>query len=93
MSRYTKANHRVLMQFVRRDVWYVTFLEPGLQTPLPKTLTFRNEGEIRIEALQRVKLRGLELPSVSWKRSRISCAGQSAIWRSEGDPILTETSG
>ena len=30
------------MQFVRRDVWYVTFLEPGLQTPLPKTLTFRD---------------------------------------------------
>ncbi len=29
------------MQFVRRDVWHVTFLEPGLQTPLPKTLTFR----------------------------------------------------
>jgi hypothetical protein len=35
------------MQFVRRDVWYVTFLEPGLQTPLPKTLTFRDEGKIR----------------------------------------------
>ena len=47
MSRYTKANHRIYMQFVRRDVWYVTFLEPGLQTPLPKTLTFRDEGKIR----------------------------------------------
>ena len=35
------------MQFVRRDVWYVTFLEPGLQTPLPKTLTFQHEGKIR----------------------------------------------
>jgi hypothetical protein len=35
------------MQFVRRDVWHVTFLEPGLQTPLPKTLTFRDEGKIR----------------------------------------------
>ena len=34
MSRYTKANHRVYMQFVRREVWYVTFLEPGLQVPL-----------------------------------------------------------
>jgi hypothetical protein len=30
MSRYTKANHRIFMQFVRRDVWHVTFLEPGL---------------------------------------------------------------
>ncbi len=29
------------MQFVRRDIWHVTFLEPGLQTPLPKTLTFK----------------------------------------------------
>ena len=47
MSRYTKANHRVYMQFVRRDVWHVTFLEPGLQTPLPKTLTFKDEGKIR----------------------------------------------
>jgi hypothetical protein len=47
MSRYTKANHRIFMQFVRRDVWHVTFLEPGLQTPLPKTLTFKDEGKIR----------------------------------------------
>jgi hypothetical protein len=47
MSRYTRANHRIFMQFVRRDFWHVTFLEPGLQTPLPKTLTFKDEGEIR----------------------------------------------
>ena len=47
MSRYTKANHRVYMQFDRRDVWYVTFLEPGLQTPLPKMLTFADESKIR----------------------------------------------
>src|ERR1700677_4489725 len=47
MSRYTKANHRVFMQFVRRDVWHVTFLEPGLERPLPKTLTFKDEGKIR----------------------------------------------
>jgi hypothetical protein len=44
MSRYTKANHRVLMQFVRRDVWHVTFLEPGLERPLPKKPTFKDEG-------------------------------------------------
>jgi hypothetical protein len=47
MSRYTKANHRIFMQFVRREVWHVTFLEPRLQTPLPKTLTFTDEGKIR----------------------------------------------
>ncbi len=35
------------MQFVRRDVWHVAFLEPGLQTPLPKKLTFKDEGKIR----------------------------------------------
>jgi hypothetical protein len=35
------------MQFVRRDVWHVTFLEPGLQKPLPKTLTFKEEGKNR----------------------------------------------
>ena len=47
MSRYTKANHRVFMRFVRREVWHVTFLEPGLERPLAKTLTFRDEGKIR----------------------------------------------
>jgi hypothetical protein len=47
MSRYTKANRRILMQFVRREVWHVTFLEPGLETPLSKRLTFRDEGKIR----------------------------------------------
>jgi hypothetical protein len=47
MSRYTKANHRVLMQFVRREVWHVTFLEPGLEKPLPRQLAFRDEGKIR----------------------------------------------
>jgi hypothetical protein len=36
-----------LMKFVRRDVWHVTFLEPGLERPLPRTLTFRDEGKIR----------------------------------------------
>jgi hypothetical protein len=35
------------MQFVRRDVWHVTFLEPGLERPLPKTPTFKDEGKIR----------------------------------------------
>jgi hypothetical protein len=30
-----------------RDVWHVTFLEPGLERPLPKTLTFKDEGKIR----------------------------------------------
>ena len=35
------------MQFVRRDVWHVTLLEPGLQPHCPKTLTFTDEGKIR----------------------------------------------
>ena len=47
MSRYTKANDRIFMQFVRRDVWNVTFLEPGLERRLPKTLTFKDEGKIK----------------------------------------------
>ncbi len=34
------------MKFVRMDVWHVTFLEPGLERPLPKTLTFTDEGKI-----------------------------------------------
>jgi hypothetical protein len=47
MSRYEKAHRRVFMRFVRCEVWHVTFEEPGLQTPLPKRLTFRDEGKIR----------------------------------------------
>jgi hypothetical protein len=47
MSRYTKANHRVSMLFVRRRLWHVTFLEPGLHKLLPKTLTCEDEGKIR----------------------------------------------
>jgi len=35
------------MRFVRRDIWHVTFLEPGLERPLPKKLTFKDEGKIR----------------------------------------------
>ena len=35
------------MQFVRLDVWHVTFLEPGLERPPPKKLTFKDEGKIR----------------------------------------------
>ena len=35
------------MKFVRREAWHITFLEPGLHTQLPKTLTFQDEGKIR----------------------------------------------
>jgi hypothetical protein len=35
------------MQFVRLEVWHVTFLEPGLERLLPKKLTFKDEGKIR----------------------------------------------
>jgi hypothetical protein len=29
------------------EVWHVTFLEPGPERPLPKKLTFKDEGKIR----------------------------------------------
>jgi hypothetical protein len=49
MSRYTKANLRIFMQFVvrpaRRLARHVS--GAGLQTPLPKTLIFKDEGKIR----------------------------------------------
>jgi hypothetical protein len=66
MSRYTKANHRIFMQFVRRDVWHVSFLEPGLQTPLPKTLTFTDEGKIR-ELARRGEATGGESGIRKWR--------------------------
>jgi hypothetical protein len=46
MSRYTKANHRIDMRFELRQVWYVSFLEAGLQTELPRKLTFKAPGKI-----------------------------------------------
>jgi hypothetical protein len=46
MSRYTKANHRIYMRFHLSQVWHVTFLEPGLETELPKRLTFTSPGKI-----------------------------------------------
>jgi hypothetical protein len=35
------------MQFVRSDVWHVTFLEPGFANATPKALTFKDEGKMR----------------------------------------------
>jgi hypothetical protein len=46
MSRYTKANHQVFMQFTRRDVRHVTFLAPGLQNQF-QNADFKNEEKIR----------------------------------------------
>jgi hypothetical protein len=46
MSRYTKANHRIYMRFELRQVWHVSFLEAGLQTELPRKLTFKSAGKI-----------------------------------------------
>jgi hypothetical protein len=46
MSRYTKANHRIYMRFERRQHWRVSFVEAGLETELPRKLTFMSPGEI-----------------------------------------------
>jgi hypothetical protein len=81
MSRYTKANHRVFMQFVRRDVWHVTFLEPGLQRPLPKTLTFRDEG----------KIMELALRGEAWQTSEDRQLLDYAIAKGEGGVYLRLT--
>jgi hypothetical protein len=35
MSRYTKANYRVFMQFVRRDVWHVFHVVSVASAPAP----------------------------------------------------------
>jgi hypothetical protein len=78
MSRYTKANHRIFMQFVLRDVWHVTFLEPGLQTPLPKTLTFKDEGKIREPARR----------GEAWQTSEDRQLLDYAIARGEGGVYL-----
>jgi hypothetical protein len=46
MSRYTKAKHSVYMRFERRQRWHVSFSEAGLETELPRKLTFRSSGKI-----------------------------------------------
>ena len=46
MSRYTNANHRIYMRFELRRYWHVTFLEPGLETELPRKLNFKSPGKI-----------------------------------------------
>ena len=78
MSRYTKANHRVFTQFVRRRLWHVTFLEPGLQKPLPKTLTFEDEG----------KIRELARRGEAWQTSESRQMLDHAIARGEGGVYL-----
>jgi hypothetical protein len=47
VSRYTKANHTVYMQFFLRKGWQVSFLEPDLRTSLPRKLTFSDPDKIR----------------------------------------------
>jgi hypothetical protein len=46
MSRHTKANHRIYMRFERRQYWYVSIFEAGLETEMPRKLTFRDPGKI-----------------------------------------------
>jgi hypothetical protein len=46
MSRYTKANHRIYMRFELHQLWHVSFLEAGLETVLPRKLTFTSPGKI-----------------------------------------------
>lgn len=40
------AQHRVLMQFMRRSGWQVTFLEEDCRTALPRKLTFATTEKI-----------------------------------------------
>jgi hypothetical protein len=83
MSRYTKANHRIFMQFVRRDVWHVAFLEPGLQTPLPKKLTFKDEGKDQGVGTPRRGLADLRGPATAGLRNsegRGRCLFEVVAW-------------
>jgi len=81
MSRYEKAHRRVFMRFVRREVWHVTFEEPGVQTPLTKTLTFRDEG----------KIRELARRGEAWRDSESRQMLELAIERGEGGVYLRLT--
>jgi hypothetical protein len=42
-----ESTHRVLMRFMDRDGWNISFLEADCQTALPLKLTFQSEAKIR----------------------------------------------
>lgn len=48
MSPDNDSTHRVLMNFMDRNGWRVSFLEPDCQTSLPVKLTFQSAEKIRI---------------------------------------------
>ena len=62
------------------QVWHVTFLEPGLQKPLPKTLTFNDEG----------KIRELARRGEAWKTSEDRQLLDYAIAKGEGGVYLRD---
>jgi len=47
MAPDPQPTHRVLMQFMDRNGWHVSFLEPDCKTALPVKLTFAAEEKIR----------------------------------------------
>jgi hypothetical protein len=42
-----RPKHRIYMSFFLRSGWYVSFLEPDLKTPLPRTFNFADADKIR----------------------------------------------
>jgi hypothetical protein len=47
MNSGGESTHRILMQFMERHGWYISFLEPDCRTALPLKLTFATEAKIR----------------------------------------------
>jgi hypothetical protein len=57
-----RPKHRIHMSFFLRSGWYVSFLEPDLKAPLPRTFNFADPEKIpglahRAGALERSKPR------------------------------------
>jgi hypothetical protein len=47
MRSERRSTHRVLMNFMDRHGWHISFLEPDCQTSLPVKLTFASADKIR----------------------------------------------
>jgi hypothetical protein len=47
MNSESETTHRVLMNFMDRNGWHVSFLEADCRTALPVKLTFATEDKIR----------------------------------------------
>jgi hypothetical protein len=72
-----RPQHRVLMNFMERDGWFVSFLEADCMTSLPRTFTFTDAGKI----LEMARRGGANMTSASKADIQTGLnRGRGGIW-------------